>query len=263
MPRANRHFIPGYIWHITHRCHRTEYLLKFLKDRKRYIHWLLEAKRRYGLTVLNFNITSNHIHLLVLDNSDRNTIPKAMQLIAGRTAQEYNSRKDRTGAFWQDRYHATAIESGKHLRQCIVYIDLNMVRAGVVAHPSEWNTSGFNEIQQPRRKNKIIDYEELMDLLGFERFERMRVAHKGWITKAVEESLGPRQPQWTESIAVGSEGFIADTKTRLGIRAKGRRANERNGQYELRESKCSYNAHFDPKKGHIEPENLYIWNELI
>ena len=27
MPRANRHFIPGQIWHITHRCHRREFLL--------------------------------------------------------------------------------------------------------------------------------------------------------------------------------------------------------------------------------------------
>jgi hypothetical protein len=33
-----------------------------------------------------------------------------MQLIAGRTAQEYNQRKARGGAFWEDRYHATAIE---------------------------------------------------------------------------------------------------------------------------------------------------------
>ena len=29
MPRANRHFLPGYVWHITHRCHRKDFLLKF------------------------------------------------------------------------------------------------------------------------------------------------------------------------------------------------------------------------------------------
>src|SRR5258708_1022291 len=47
-----------------------------------------------------------------------------------RTAHEYNERKGRQGAFWEDRYHATAIETGKHLHHCLVYIDLNMVRAG-------------------------------------------------------------------------------------------------------------------------------------
>ncbi|MGE4344011.1 MAG: hypothetical protein AB7F20_06950 [Geoalkalibacter sp.] len=44
----------------------------------------------------------------------------------------------RKGAFWEDRYHAAAIESGEHLLRCLVYIDLNMVRAGAVSHPQEW-----------------------------------------------------------------------------------------------------------------------------
>ena len=70
-------------------------------------------------------VTSNHIHLLVVGNKDQEVIPKSMQLIAGRTGQEYNQRKGRKGAFWEDRYHATAVENGKHLIECLVYIDLN------------------------------------------------------------------------------------------------------------------------------------------
>jgi putative transposase len=67
MPRANRHFLPGHIWHITHRCHQKEFLLKFARDRHRYLHWLFEAKKRFGLSVLNYMITSNHVHLLIKD----------------------------------------------------------------------------------------------------------------------------------------------------------------------------------------------------
>jgi putative transposase len=58
-------------------------------------------------------------------------------MIAGRTAHEFNQRKNRKGAYWEDRYHATAVEANRYLVQCLVYIDLNMVRAGVVKHPSE------------------------------------------------------------------------------------------------------------------------------
>ena len=72
-----------------------------------------------------------------------------MQLIAGRTGQEYNERNGRHGAFWEDRYHATAIEADEHLHHCLVYIDLNMVRAGVVDHPAHWVNGGYREIQQP------------------------------------------------------------------------------------------------------------------
>ena len=146
MPRARRHYIPGYVWHITHRCHKKEFLLKFARDRQRWIYWLFEAKKRFGLCVLNYMVTSNHIHLLVIDDGPDAVISKSMQLVAGRTAQEYNQRKKRKGAFWEDRYHATAIERDEHLFQCLVYIDMNMVRTGVVSHPSEWKFSGFNEI---------------------------------------------------------------------------------------------------------------------
>jgi putative transposase len=107
MPRANRHYIPGYVWHITHRCHKRVFPLKFSRDRRRWLAWVFEAKKRFGLSVLNYTVTSNHIHLLVSDNKDRHTIPKSIQLIAGRTGQEYNQRKRRKGAFWEDRYHAT------------------------------------------------------------------------------------------------------------------------------------------------------------
>ena len=150
MARAKRHYIPGQIWHITHRCHKREFLLKFAKDRRRWLQWLYEAKKRYGLVVLNYAVTSNHIHLLLVCDDDRDVIPNSIKLISGRTGQEYNQRKNRKGAFWEDCYHATAVESGEHLFQCLVYIDLNMVRAGIVEHPSEWLFCGYNEIQKPR-----------------------------------------------------------------------------------------------------------------
>jgi len=62
--------------------------------------------------VLNFMVTSNHTHLLTVDGGDREVLPRSLQLVASRTGQEYNHRKNRKGAFWEDRYHATAIESG-------------------------------------------------------------------------------------------------------------------------------------------------------
>ncbi len=53
MPRANRYFLPGYLWHITHRCHQKQFLLKFARDRQRYLYWVFEAKKRFGLCVLD------------------------------------------------------------------------------------------------------------------------------------------------------------------------------------------------------------------
>ena len=112
-------------------------------------------------------VTSNHIHLsreardfvdsTRRDNGERDVIPNSIQLIAGRTGQEYNQRKNRKGAYWEDRYHATAVETDRHLIQCLVYMDMNMVRAGVVRHPLEWPFCGYTEIQAPRERYALID----------------------------------------------------------------------------------------------------------
>lgn len=120
MPRANRYFVPGFVWHITHRCHKREFLLKFARDRKNWIDWLWEAKKRYGLQVLNYTVTSNHIHLLVYSDHDREVIPRSLQLVAGKTAQQFNEREKRKGAFWQDRYHATAVDTDEYLARCLI-----------------------------------------------------------------------------------------------------------------------------------------------
>jgi putative transposase len=58
-----------------------------LCDCRRYLHWVFEAKKRFGLSVLNYMVTSNHVHLLVKDTGP-NVIAESMQLNAGRTAQE-------------------------------------------------------------------------------------------------------------------------------------------------------------------------------
>jgi putative transposase len=56
MPRANRYRLAGHVWHLTERCHRKQFLLKFARDRQAWIDWLYEARKRYELSVLNFQV---------------------------------------------------------------------------------------------------------------------------------------------------------------------------------------------------------------
>ena len=260
MARANRHYIPGHVWHITHRCHKKEFLLRFVRDRRGWVRWLFEGKKRFGACILNYAVTSNHIHLLLKDGKEREVIPQTIQLIAGRTGQEYNRRKNRQGAFWEDRYHATAVEAGHHLIQCMVYIDLNMVRAGVVNRPSEWLFGGYNEIQNPRERYSLIDHESLMGLLGIGSMEELRRGYRDWIGEQLARQDGRRQSRWTESIAVGSEAFVEKTKAELGIKASSREVREEDGAYELRERGISYKDIFAGENTGLRPENTYLWN---
>jgi putative transposase len=259
MARAKRHYLPGYVWHLTLRCHKRELLLKFGRDRRRCLHWLFEAKKRYGLCILNCMVTSNHIHLLVFDRAEREVIPRYMQLVAGRTGQEHKQRKQRKGAFWEDRYHATAVEANQHLIQCLVYMDLNMVRAGAVSHPDEWNESGYKELQQPRLRYALIDDRCLMDLLGIPSRDVLQKAHKSWVEEALRVDRIVRDSKWSESIAVGGKGFVAMVKKQLGLRAKGRKLMESEGECQLRETESLYSAVSGEENSFLSSHSLHPW----
>lgn len=247
MPRAKRHYIPGLTWHITHRCHKKEFLLKFSRDRKRWLFWLFQAKKRYGLCILNYSLTSNHIHLLTYDKKKSNVIANSVHLAACRTAQEYNDRKGRSGAFWEDRYNATAVESDSHLIRCMRYIDLNMVRAGVVNHPKEWPHCGYNEIMSHRQRYKFIDTDLLIYFLNLNSQKKLKTFYEDWVSEAIEANNLKRESMWTESLAVGSKIFVEQISKRLGYKARGRKLIEHKGTFELREERYSYKHHFTIK----------------
>jgi len=247
MPRTKRHFLPGYAWHITHRCHDRKFLLKFNRDKKRWLYWLHQAKKRFDLPILNYSVTSNHIHLLVLDNSksgEDNTIAKCIHLAAGRTAWEFNRRKKRKGSFWEDRYHATAVQKDSHLLKCMIYIDLNMVRAGVVKHPCDWPFCGYQEIHQPtqRKKSRLINLQYLLSVFDFLDVAIFRRFYNKCLDDKLKSYAISRESKWTESLAVGSQEFIELFKEELGNRAGSRNIiqSDNNKTYELREEQLSY-----------------------
>jgi putative transposase len=259
MPRANRHFVPGQLWHLTHRCHEKAFLLNFPRDRRRYRYWLFEAKKRFGLCVLNYVVTSNHVHVLVQDTGEA-VIAQSMQLIAGRTGQEYNLRKRRQGAFWEDRYHATAIEADGHLQRCLVYIDLNMVRAGVVRHPAEWAHGGYRDIQDPPERYALIELGKLSALCGFTSVGEFQRAHRRWVEEALLQETRPRDERWSEALAVGSQAFVEQVKRELALKARYRAVDELDGTYALREPTRAYSGNFGTRIGPLRQENGVFWD---
>lgn len=256
MPRANRYHIPGQIWHITHRCHKKEFLLKFACDRKRWLYWLYQAKKRYKLTVLNYVVTSNHIHLLIQDRG-KGEIANSMQLIAGRTAQEYNQRKKRNGAYWEDRYHATAIESGSHFIKCLVYIDLNMVRTGIVTHPQYWPFHGYNEILNPPTRYSIIKTNTLMKLCGIRDPFLFKENYTQWVESELKQNNKQRQERWSESLAVGSKKFVE--KYIQHFERHNRRLIVTQNDYHIKEPSSAYSTDSMPKIGTLRDYNRYCW----
>lgn len=180
---------------------------------------LFKAKKRYGLKVITYAVTCNHIHLLVVD-SRKELISKSMQLLSGSTGQAYNKRKNRKGAFWEDRFYTTAIESGVHLLRCMAYIELNMVRAGAVKHPKDWEFCGYNEILDPPTRYRLIDRKALLSCCGITDPDKFRTYYKDLVEYTLKHGSLNRESLWTRNLAVGSRQYIEQNQDKFGRQYK-------------------------------------------
>jgi putative transposase len=69
-------------------------------------------------------------------------------------ARYYNKRHNRRGYFWGDRFKSVIVDKGETLINCLAYIDLNPLRAGIVSRPEDyrWNSLGYH-VQTNNRDN--------------------------------------------------------------------------------------------------------------
>ena len=115
-----------------------------------------------------------------------------------------------------------------------------MLRARVVSHPKEWPFCGCNEIQNPRQRYAIIDYQRLITLLQVRDLQGVQETRRHYIEEVLGCKNQVRESKWSETIAVKSKRLVEATKDRLEIKAKGRRVLGENGSYELREPAAAY-----------------------
>ncbi|NLF18010.1 MAG: transposase [Lentisphaerae bacterium] len=197
--------------HVTQRCQQREFLLKFAVDRQQYQRRLLQASRKFWrLRFLDYAITSNHVHLLlwVPRMSD---LSEMMHWLQGSFARDYNIRKRREGAFWRGRFHPTLIQSGSHLSRCLFYLDMNMVRAGVVDHPFDWPHGGAQELCGARHRNRICDRARLLWCLGMpEQDEAFDDWYRATLGQLCDQwTTAPRrEPYWSSAFAVGEAEWL-------------------------------------------------------
>lgn len=162
---------------------------------------------------------TNHIHLLATP-TDAESINKTFQSASRKYMQYFNYTYRRTGTLWEGRYRATVVDSKRYLLGIMRYIELNPVRAGLVAHPREYPRSShrryaygdtganFGWLIEPDQNVNIARtdearrraYRDLFKLdFDAEMLDSIRAStHKGWALgddrfKHLIEQLGDRR----------------------------------------------------------------------
>ncbi|MCC6144953.1 MAG: transposase [Candidatus Hydrogenedentes bacterium] len=217
MPRASIYLQEGHTYHLTHRCHNRDHHLRFARDRDAYRKWLREGVKRHRVPVYAYCVTSNHVHIVAHADSAE-SVSMLMHLTAGATGKQYNLRKCHEASVWEHPFQCTAIEDGRHLFNCLAYVDLNMVRAGVVKHPRDWPWCGYDELSGTRLRYRVLAQDRLLESLGLDNLAQFREQYIEAIERRVATGQLAREAHWSESLAVGSQDFVSRAQSRYANR---------------------------------------------
>lgn len=162
-----------------------------------------------------------------------------MKELNERVARYVNHKNQTSGHVWGDRFKSVLIEDGRGLLTCMAYVELNCVRAGLCAKPSEYRWCSLGRFHQGGAKEAGVT---IPDLLGFESLKSARHRQKGfalfsdYLAEHTEQEHGSfpvdhaelealvsrvdvgeiaslvlRRTRWMiDSLVLGSEGFCAE-----------------------------------------------------
>ena len=154
----------------------------------------------------------NHFHLLATPQA-ADGLPQLMQAVGRRYVQYFNRRHLRSGTLWEGRYRSTVLEAAQYLLPCMVYLDLNPVRVGLVAAPADYAWSSHAHATGVRA-DRVLRPHALYWALGNTPFAR-EAAYAALVQAGVEAR---DQRALTASTlsgwALGSEDFVKNLQGR-------------------------------------------------
>ncbi|MBU2511563.1 hypothetical protein KJ966_09490, partial [bacterium] len=107
--------------------------------------------------------------------------------------------------------------------------------------PKEWLFCGYQEIMNPKERYTIIDREKLKDFFRVKSDQRLREEYKLFTNAEQKRKSWIREPDWSNSIAIGSEAFVNEIKLKLGIKAEKRKTDSNESNWVLHEPGVAYN----------------------
>ncbi len=142
MARLPRLTLPGYPHHVIQRGNNRQPIFKTAADHGHLLGLLYENARKFDVAVHAYVLMGNHFHLLVTPKTDKG-LPGMMQAVGRSYVRYFNDLHGRSGTLWEGRYRSTLIQTDRYLLACMAYIDLNPVRAGLVAEAGDYPWSSY------------------------------------------------------------------------------------------------------------------------
>ena len=147
MPRTARITLENAFYHIITRGNQKQLVFRDAADYEKYLSILTKYKKCYKFRLYCFCLMPNHVHLVV-EVQNPLVLNKIMRGLNLSYTLYFNSRYEKVGHLWQDRFKSKIIEKDAYLLECINYIEANPIRASLVSRLEgyAWSSYHFRKI---------------------------------------------------------------------------------------------------------------------
>lgn len=212
MARLARVSLPGYPHHVIQRGNNRQAIFRSDADRGKMRSLLQENAVQFGIDVHAYVLMDNHLHLLATPR-DGDGLSKMMQAVGRRYVRYFNDSHGRSGTLWEGRYKSALVQSERYLLACMVYMDLNPVRAGMVERAQDYPWSSHAHYIG-LRNDRLVTPHALVWELGntpFARESRYRELVQAGVSQEQRLALGQSV---ISGWALGDKRFIAHLQGR-------------------------------------------------
>ncbi|OGV74675.1 MAG: transposase [Methylophilales bacterium RIFCSPHIGHO2_02_FULL_57_10] len=216
MPRRARLALPNIPLHLIQRGNNRQACFFADEDYRFYLDWLAEHAGKTGCRVHAYVLMTNHTHLLI--SAERVEAPGAlMKALGQRYVQYINRTYRRSGTLWEGRFRSCLIQEEAYLLACQRYIELNPMRADMVAHPAEYRWSSYRANAQGEA-DALLTPHSLYAALGEDESSR-QVAYRELFRQQLDPGLVDDIRRATNgNYALGNARFAEQIAEALGRR---------------------------------------------
>lgn len=176
MARKPRYFVEGQYYHIIQRGNNKEQIFYSEGDYIYFLQILKEAGAKYPCQIYAYCLMPNHFHLL-MSPLQNNSISNFMKFAGVKHVRYTNKRYNRTGTLWEGRFRSSFIDDERYFTTCLLYIELNPVRAKLVKRPESYLWSSYS-YRAFGNKETLVTLDPWYKSLGESQLERQRSYRK-------------------------------------------------------------------------------------
>lgn len=190
-------------------------------DRAACLAMLRDAAAANRVQIHAYALTDSEIVLLATP-AEAGGIGRTMQSLGRRYVARFNRRHGRSGTLWDGRYRSTVIEAALHLHDCICFVELAPVRAGLARSAAEHRWSSARH-HLGLTSDPLVTEAPLYWAIGNTPFER-EAAHQRRLEQALtREQAAAIEDAVRKGWVYGSAAFARELEARTSRRTLARR----------------------------------------